>query len=108
MSNGKTFESSWGFPSDIKKELDAASFDVRPLPESFRSGRPKWECMFFSKDNKLISRRVAMQLTSKKTGKPYHVCAREEAAPTRTILRREVTSDYNTFDVLGEVTTTQP
>ena len=105
MSNGKTFEQQWGFPSDIKKELDAASFDVRPLPESFRSGRPKWECMFFSKDNKLMSRRVAMQLTSKKTGKPYHVCAREEAAPPRTILRREVTADYsNSYDVLGEVT----
>ena len=59
--------------------------------------------MFFGKDNKLMSRRVAMQLESKKTGKPYHVCAREEAAPTRTILRREVTSDYNSFDTLGEV-----
>jgi hypothetical protein len=103
MSNGKTFESSWGFPSEIKKELDAASFDVRPLPENFRSGRPKWECLFFSKDNKLMSRRVAMQLMSKKTNKPYHVCAREETAPTRTILRREQTGDYNLEDVLGEI-----
>ena len=104
MSNGDSFSTQWGFPSDIKKELDAASFDVRPLPESFRSGRPKWECLFFSEDRKLMSRRVAMQLTSKKTGKPYHVCAREEAAPTRTTLRREQTSDYNSFDVLGETT----
>ena len=67
MSNGKTFEQQWGFPSDIKKELGAASFDLRPLPENFRSGRPKWECLFFSEDRiaKLISRRVAMPLTSK-------------------------------------------
>ena len=101
MSNGKTVEQQWGFPSDIKKELDAASFDVRPLPESFRSGRPKWECLFFSEDRKLMSRRVAMQLVSKKTNKPYHVCAREEAAPPRTTLRREQTSDYNSFDVLA-------
>ena len=108
MSNGKTFEQQWGFPSEIKKELGAASFDVRPLPEKFRSGRQKWECLFFSKGDELISRRVAMQLESKKTGKPYHVCAREEAAPTRTILCHEVTSDYNSFDTLGEVTTTQP
>ena len=103
MSNGKTFEQQWGFPSDIKNELGAASFDVRPLPENFRSGRPKWECLFFSKDNKLISRRIAMQLTSKKTGKPYHVCAREEPAPPRPTLRREVTADYTLDDVLGEV-----
>ena len=102
MSNSKTFESSWGFPSDIKKELDAASFDVRPLPEKFRSGRQKWECLFFGKGDELISRRVAMQLTSKKTNKPYHVCAREEATPPRTTLRREQTADYNTFDVLGD------
>ncbi len=104
MSNGKTFEQQWGFPSEIKKELDAASFDLRPLPESFRSGRPKWECLFFGKDNKLISRRVAMQLVSKKTNKPYHVCAREEAAPTRTTLRREQTGGFSLDDVLGEVT----
>jgi hypothetical protein len=94
MSNGDSFGASWGFASEIKKELAAASYDVRPLPEKFRSGRPKWECLFFSKDEKLISRRVAMQLTSKKTGKPYHVCAREEVIPPRAILRREVTADY--------------
>ena len=101
MSNGKTFEQQWGFPSDIKTQLGAASFDLRPLPESFRSGRPKWECLFFSKDNKLMSRRIAMQLVSKKTGKDYHVCAREEATPPRTTLRREVTADYNSYDVLA-------
>ena len=103
MSNGKTFEQQWGFPSDIKTQLKAAYFDLRPLPENFRSGRPKFECLFFSGDNELMSRRVAMQLTSKKTGKAYHVCAREEATPPRTILRREQASDYSLEDVLGEV-----
>ena len=104
MNNGKTFEQQWGFPSEIKTQLGAASFDLRPLPESFRSGRPKWECLFFSKDNKLMSRRVAMQLVSKKTNKTYHVCAREEAAPPRTTLRREQSSDYSLEDVLGDIT----
>ena len=104
MNNGKTFNESWGFPSEIKTQLGAASFDLRPLPDNFRSGRQKWECLFFDKDNKLISRRVAMPLTSKKTGKPYHVCAREEPAPPRTILRREVAADYNSYDALGEIT----
>jgi hypothetical protein len=103
MNNGKTFEQQWGFPSEIKTQLGAASYDVRPLPEKFRSGRQRWECLFFGKGNELISRRVAMQLISKKTNRPYHVCAREEAAPPRVILRREVTADYtNSFDVLGD------
>ena len=105
MSNdGKSFNEQWGFPSEIKNELTAASYDVRPLPTSFRSGRPKWEALFFSKDNTLISRRLSMELISKKTGKPYHVCAREEPAPPRTILRRETASDYSLDDVLREVT----
>ena len=81
MSNSKTFEQQWGFPSEIKTQLGAASFDLRPLPDNFRSGRQKWECLFFSEDRKLMSRRVAMELVSKKTNKPYHVCAREEPAP---------------------------
>ena len=103
MNNGNTFNESWGFPSEIKTQLGAASFDLRPLPDNFRSGRQKWECLFFSEDRKLISRRVAMPLTSKKTGKPYHVCAREEPAPPRTILRREQTGGFSLEDVLGEV-----
>ena len=102
MSND-SFSAQWGFPSEIKTQLGAASFDLRPLPDNFRSGRQKWECLFFDKDNKLISRRVAMPLTSKKTGKPYHVCAREEPAPPRTILRREQTGGFSLEDVLGEV-----
>jgi hypothetical protein len=103
MSNdGKSFETSWGFPSEIKNELKAASYDVRPLPTTFRSGRPKWEALFFDKDNKLLSRRIAMELISKKTNKSYHVCAREEPVPPRTILRRETAADYILDDVLGE------
>lgn len=82
MSNDvKSFEASWAYPNDVKKEIKAASYDLRPLPESFRSGRPKWECLFFSGDRKLISRRLAMELTSKRTGRPYHVCERDEPSP---------------------------
>lgn len=81
MSNDvKSFEASWAFLSEIKKELGAASYDVRPLPVNFKSGRAKFEALFFSGDRKLISRRTAMELTSKRTGGKYHVCQREEAA----------------------------
>ena len=67
---------------------------------------------FLDRDNKVLARRIGMELTSKKTGEGYKVFSREEwvdreAAPPRATLRREQTSDYNSFDVLGEVTTTQ-
>ena len=38
-----------------------------------------------------------MELVSKKTGKPYHVCARTEPTPPRTILKRE-SSDANALN----------
>ena len=90
MSNSD-FQSQWGYPSEIKTDLGAAYYELRPLPDNFRSGRPKWECLFFSADRKLVSRRLAMELVSKKTGKPYRVCARNEPAPPRAI--RQQTND---------------
>lgn len=83
MSNGKTFEESWAYPIEVKKTLGAASYDIRPTPENFRSGRAKWEALFFSGDRKLISRRTAMELTSKRTNTKYVVCQREESATPR-------------------------
>ena len=71
-----SFAESWAFGSELKQQLGAASYDIRPLPEKFRSGRPKFECLFFDRDNALISRRFAMELVSKKTGKKYHVVSR--------------------------------
>ena len=61
------------------------------------------ECLFFSADRKLVSRRLAMELTSKKTGKPYRVCARNEPAPPRTILTRQQTSDTDASALLNEL-----
>ena len=74
------FQLKWAFPSELKQQLEAASYDVRPLPETFRSGRRKYECLFFDKSSSLISRRFAMSLTSKKTGKDYYVVSRTEPA----------------------------
>ena len=92
MSNSD-FQSQWGYPSEIKTDLGAAYYELRHLPDTFRSGRPKMECLFFSADRKLVSRRMAMELVSKKTNKPYRVCARNEPAPPpRSILRREQSS----------------
>ena len=71
-----SFADNWAFASELKQELGAASYDIRLLPEKFRSGRPKFECLFFDKGNSLISRRIAMELTSKRSGKPYHMVSR--------------------------------
>ena len=98
------FQSQWGYPSEIKTEIGAAYYELRPLPDNFRSGRPKWECLFFSADRKLVSRRLAMELISKKTNKPYRVCARNEPAPPRAILSRQQTgSDADALDVLNSI-----
>ena len=117
MSNTRTYEKSfnesWSYVNLLKAELKAASYDIQPFPGTFKSGRAKWMATFMNAERKVIARRIGMELTSKKTGEGYKVFSRQEwvdreAVPQRTILRREVTSDYNTFDVLGEVTTTQP
>ena len=71
-----SFRESWAFPSELKEQLGAAGYDIRQLPEKFRSGRQKFECLFYDRDNALISRRFAMTLTSKKSGKDYHVVSR--------------------------------
>ena len=116
MSNTRTFEKSfsesWAYANLLKSELGATSYDIQQFPGCFKSGRARWMATFMNAERKVIARRIGMELTSKKTGEGYKVFSREEwvdreAVPQRTILRREVTSDYNTFDVLGEVTTTQ-
>ena len=71
-----SFAESWCFPSELKQQLEAANYDIRPLQEKFRSGRQKFECLFYDKGNALICRRIAMSLTSKKSGKDYYVVSR--------------------------------
>ena len=97
------FLSQWGYPSEIKTEIGAAYYELRPLPDNFRSGRPKWECLFFSADRKLVSRRLAMELISKKTNKPYRVCARNDAMPRTILTRQQTGSDAEVVDVLNEI-----
>ena len=73
-----SFAESWAFPSELKEQMGASSYDIRPLQETFRSGRAKFEVLFFDKANALISRRIGMELTSKKTGKKYHMVSRAQ------------------------------
>ena len=78
-----SFEESWGFPAELKQALGASGYDINPTPDCFRSGRPKFECVFFTgagHNRLVIERREAMSLISKKTGKPYHVVSRKPEA----------------------------
>ena len=110
MSNGKTFEKSfsesWAYANLLKSELGAASYDIQPFPGTFESGRPRFMATFMNAERKVIARRIGMELTSSKTGDTYKVFSRQEwvdreAAPPRATLRREQTSDYNTFNELA-------
>ena len=105
----KPFNESWAYPNVLKEELKAASYDIQPFPGCFKSGRPRWVATFMSRENKVIARRIGMELTSRKTGQGYKVFSREElvdreAIPPRTTLRREQASDYTLDDVLGDIT----
>ena len=77
-----SFEASWMFPNELKKDLGASGYDVNPTMDTFSTGRAKFEAVFFEGEGhnrKVVERRTAMELTSRKTGKPYHVVRRKAA-----------------------------
>ena len=75
MSSDNTFQLDWGFPSEVRQTIPGcAYYGTEPVPGNYKSGRPKFETTFLSMDRKVVARRPAMELTSKKTGKPYFVC----------------------------------
>ena len=81
-----SFEDSWAFASEIKKELGASGYDVNPTPENFSTGRPRLEAIFYEGEGhnrRVIERRTAMRLISKKTGKPYEVVSRKPDSAAR-------------------------
>ena len=88
-----SFGESWMFPNELKKDLGASGFDINPTPDSFSTGRARFEAVFYEGDGhnrRVIETRTAMRLISKKTGKPYEVVsrkpdstARQPAAPPR-------------------------
>jgi hypothetical protein len=85
------FMQQWAFPSEVKRALDASAYDVNPTPGNFASGRPKLEAVFYSGHaggRRVLATRQAMELVSKKTGKPYYVCRRDDDAPGRAVAAR--------------------
>lgn len=71
------FAKAWPFPSVVKQELGADSYEIVRTRENYKTGRQKWRIVFYKghgPNKSEIQRRDAMQLMSKRTGKPYHVC----------------------------------
>ena len=97
-----TFRQEWSYPNEVIKTIPgAARFEVYPVPGAFNSGH---EAVFMSADcKKVISKREAMELTSKRTGKPYHVCRRHEdwrAAKAAATLRVLEEAGFGIDDVI--------
>jgi hypothetical protein len=72
------FRDDWGYPNEVLPTIPGARYyDVNPLPEPYRTGRPKFEAVFYNADRtKVLARQDAMELVSKRTGRPYTVCRR--------------------------------
>ena len=78
-----SFEESWAFPNEIKKALGATGYDINDTASNFSTGRPRLEAVFYEGDGsarKVIKRRTAMELISKRTGVPYTVVSRKPPA----------------------------
>ena len=77
-----SFQDEWGYPNEVLPTIPGARYyDVEPLPETYRTGRAKMVAIFYNADRtKVLARQDAMELTSKRTGRPYTVCRRYDSA----------------------------
>ena len=70
----KPFNEVWSFPQDIIKQIQSATrYEVLPSEMKYSSGRDKFVCFFYDKNNKMLAKHLAMQLVSKKNNKHYFV-----------------------------------
>ena len=97
-----SFEDSWCFPNEVKKELGASGYDINDTPENFSTGRPRLEAVYYTGEGhnrKVIETRTAMRLVSKKTGKPYEVVSRKpDSQPNREPAARPAQRQAYTLD----------
>jgi hypothetical protein len=72
------FQRSWPFISVMKAYVKAVAYEIKEMPETFTTGRQKYEITFYGSNigsgtRYVISKHDGMQLRSKK-GRPYMVC----------------------------------
>lgn len=95
--SSQIFSDNWVFPNIVEKQVQAIRFTTKK-DGFFRNGRQKFILHFYGRtpvrelssndpyDNSpefVLATRTAMELVSKKTGKPYLVCSTKECVPTR-------------------------
>ena len=88
MQNGNKgdFRTTWGYPNEVLDTIkEATSFEVHPappkssgVPATYKSGRPRYMAVFKDASGAILSRRLAMRLTSARTDTEYDVCLRRE------------------------------
>ncbi len=98
--NNSNFQSQWGYPSEIKPNSVRPIMSCAPSPTTSEADDPTWNV---SSSRLPQAREPSYGYVSKKTGKPYRVCARNEPAPQRTILKHEQSSDADALDVLNSI-----
>ena len=101
-SEPDTFREMWGYPNEVVKTIPgAARFEVHPVPGAYKSGRPRFEATFVTADHKkVLARRAAMELVSKRTGKAYHVCRRQEDSKAANALQALAEAGFGIDDVI--------
>ena len=97
-----SFRETWAYPNEVKASIPgAARYEVHPIPGCYKSGRQRFEATFVSADHKkVLARRAAMELVSKRTGAVYHVCKRHEETKGENALRALASAGFDVDDVV--------
>ena len=96
------FREMWGYPNEVLQTIpDAVRYDVRPIPGCYKSGRQKYQATFVSADNKkVVGRREAMSLTSKRSGQQYYVCKRADPSKGEDALQALSSAGFDIDDAI--------
>ena len=75
-TNEPTFQDEYDFPSKVRLQYGKFTrFRVMKTGDTYQTGREKLNIYFCDmKSDDPIAAHECMELTSKKTGKPYYVC----------------------------------
>ena len=100
-SEPDSFREMWGYPNEVKATIHGASrYEVHPIPGCYKSGRQRFEATFLSADHKkVLVRRAAMELVSKRTGAIYHVGKRHEETKGENALRALASAGFGLDDL---------
>ena len=69
----KPFNESWEYPSEQKKKIIGCShYKIYTTNEKFKSGRDKFTCVFYNRNQEILKTCLCMAMTSQ-AGKEYQL-----------------------------------